>query len=61
MLEWIVASSSKVIYAGYVEKFPKEFLEEIFMLLLGHEETGRLEDAQEFADRIRAKLLPERS
>lgn len=60
ILEWMVASMGKSEFTGFVEYLPKELLEEVFVLLMSFEGASRGETAHGFADRIRAKLLPER-
>jgi hypothetical protein len=56
----MAASMGKSEFTSFVEWLPRELLEEAFVLLMSYEDASRGESAQEFADRIRAKLLPER-
>jgi hypothetical protein len=61
LLEWKVASQSRSDFAASVDQAPKEFLEDLAVLLMNQTETdNKSETAQEFATRIRAKLPPNR-
>lgn len=60
IVEWKASQQSNGSFADRVGELPKEFLQEMAVLLMEQRNVEK-ESAEEFATRIRAKLLPERS
>lgn len=61
VLEWLASSLHYTDFADAGEMLPKGVLEEMVVHLMRHGNLYMMKDAREFADRIRKKLLPERS
>lgn len=58
VLEWLASCLHYTDFTDAGEELPKEFLGEMVVHLMRHGNIYGMEDAQEFADRIREKLLP---